>query len=362
MGNQAGGRRTNTQNVSLYNLYKNRSYECRVESMGNAMIQPTMYFNLRNVPMFRGPYMIQSVEHTISAGEFKTFFSGVRMPIYSLPLITKQLVSINANLLGQLVQILKRQKETEIAATQPTINVITIGNSVQDNVKYSSGFISQCQADMLTTNPRYQSYLGIENTQQSISFADLAKIIRDNITSGPARAMVLFTAYVNGHDDNSVFTFNFDLGNTPLGGVTFPKQINYAGREKYFQKQFGCKINQNGFAQPSAVFTTGTSGESFTNSVKFINDYYVNEQVLSKSLLYAPISSTGNTGSLVWNTKEDYIDNMYTVWIKYWPQNRFQTDEQYTSWLNSNKNMKDTFVKAAENVVELLSKYKLVNF
>jgi hypothetical protein len=190
----------------------------------------------------------------------------------------------------------------------------------------------------------------------------LAKIIRDTITSGPARAMVLFTAYVNGHDDNSVFTFNFDLGNTPLGGVTFPKQINYAGREKYFQKQFGCKINQNGFAQPSAVFTTGTSGESFTNSVKFINDYYVNEQVLSKSLLYAPISSTGNTGSLVWNTKEDYIDNMYTVWIKYWPQNRFQTDEQYTSWLNSNKNMKDTFVKAAENVVELLSKYKLVNF
>jgi hypothetical protein len=54
-----------TQNVSLYNLYKNRSYECRVESMGNAMIQPTMYFNLRNVPMFRGPYMIQDVEHTI---------------------------------------------------------------------------------------------------------------------------------------------------------------------------------------------------------------------------------------------------------------------------------------------------------
>jgi hypothetical protein len=143
---------------------------------------------------------------------------------------------------------------------------------------------------MLTTNPRYQSYLGIENTQQSISFADLAKIIRDNITSGPARAMVLFTAYVNGHDDNSVFTFNFDLGNTPLGGVTFPKQINYAGREKYFQKQFGCKINQNGFAQPSAVFTTSTSGESFTNSVKFINDYYVSDGAL---VLLPPKPSSG---------------------------------------------------------------------
>jgi hypothetical protein len=274
MVDQASGRNVATQNVSLYNLYKNRSYECRVESMGNMMIQPTMYFNLRNVPMFRGPYMIQSVEHSISAGDFKTFFTGVRMPIYSLPLITKQLVSINANLLGQLVQILKRQKETEVASTQPTINVITIGNGVQTNVVYSSGFPSQCQADMLSTNPKYQKFLGIENTQQSISFADLAKIIRDNVTLGPARAMILYTAYVNGHDDNSVYTYNHDLGNTILGGGSFPQQISYGGREKYFQKQFGCKSNQNGYSQPSAVFTTGTSGESFTNSVKFINDYF----------------------------------------------------------------------------------------
>jgi hypothetical protein len=312
--------------------------------------------------------MIQSVEHTISAGEFKTFFSGVRMPIYSLPLITKQLVSINANLLGQLVQILKRQKETEAAATQPTINVITIGNSVQDNIKYSSGFISQCQADMLTTNPRYRNYVGIdENTQQSISFADLSKIIRDNVTSGPARAMVLFTAYVNGHDDNSVYTFNFDLGNTPLGGSTFPKQINYGGREKYFQKQFGCKINQNGYGEPSAVFTTGTSGESFTNSVKFINDYYLNEQVLSKSLLFAPLLIVNDQNQQVlsppkWVTKKDYIDNMYQIWIRYWPQNRFQTNEDYEKWEKANANMGKTFITAAENVAELLSKYKLVNF
>ena len=60
--------------------------------------------------------------------------------------------------------------------------------------------------------------------------------------------------------------------------------------------------------------------------------------------------------------KESYVENMYTVWIKYWPQKRFQTDDQYTQWLKSNKNMADTFRTSAENVVELLSKYKLVNF
>jgi hypothetical protein len=215
---------------------------------------------------------------------------------------------------------------------------------------------------MLSTNPKYQNFLGIENTQQSISFADLAKIIRDNTTLGPARAMILYTAYVNGHDDNSVYTYNYDLGNTLLGGGSFPQQISYGGREKYFQKQFGCKVNQNGYGQPTAVFTTTTSGESFTNSVKFINDYYLNEQVLSKSLLFAPLFTTGNTGSLVWDTKESYVENMYTLWIKYWPQKRFQTDDQYEKWLTSNKNMADTFRTSAQNVVELLAKYKLVNF
>jgi hypothetical protein len=79
-------------------------------------------------------------------------------------------------------------------------------------------------------------------------------------------------------------------------------------------------------------------------------------------LLFAPIIASGNTGSLVWNTKGDYVSHMSSIWIKYWPQNRFQTDEQYAKWFDSNKNMEETFVKSAENVVELLVKYKLVNF
>jgi hypothetical protein len=53
---------------------------------------------------------------------------------------------------------------------------------------------------------------------------------------------------------------------------------------------------------------------------------------------------------------------MISIWIKYWPQNKFQTDEQWNKWIDSNKNMYNTFKKEAENVVELLVKYKLVNF
>jgi hypothetical protein len=129
MGNQAGGTRSNTQNNSLWNYYKNRSYECRVESMGNAMIQPTMYFNLRYVPMFRGPYMIQSVEHSIDAGQFRTFFTGIRMPLYSLPLIEQHLMTLNTSLVSELVQEVRRLKETATTTAQANVNIITIGNS-----------------------------------------------------------------------------------------------------------------------------------------------------------------------------------------------------------------------------------------
>ena len=55
--------------------------------MGNALIQPTMYFNVRNIPMFSGPYMITTVKHRITENGFDTSFEGIRQPFYSLPKI-----------------------------------------------------------------------------------------------------------------------------------------------------------------------------------------------------------------------------------------------------------------------------------
>jgi hypothetical protein len=78
MSNQATGRAVATQNTGLYNYYKNRSYKATVTSLGNALIQPTMYFNLRHVPMFEGSYMITNVTHSIQPGSFQTTFDGVR--------------------------------------------------------------------------------------------------------------------------------------------------------------------------------------------------------------------------------------------------------------------------------------------
>lgn len=73
----------------IYSIYANRSYNCSVEMMGCANIMPMMYFQLNNIPMFRGAYMISNVEHHISAGDFTTKFTGVRISKNQLPYNTK---------------------------------------------------------------------------------------------------------------------------------------------------------------------------------------------------------------------------------------------------------------------------------
>jgi hypothetical protein len=126
MVDQSSGRQTATQNNSIYNLYKQRSYKCSVVSLGNALIQPTMYFNLRHVPMFNGPYMIQDVQHSIQAGNFQTTFTGVRQGVFDLPAIDSFLQSINQNLITKLEELIKVNKES--------ITVTGTTNAVKSNI------------------------------------------------------------------------------------------------------------------------------------------------------------------------------------------------------------------------------------
>lgn len=100
--NSSSNRGSATQSVSLFNLYKNLSYKSTINCMGNALIQPTMYFNLEHVPMFGGPYFITEVSHNIAPGSFETTFTGVRQSIYSPPSTDTYLTSINENLLSKI--------------------------------------------------------------------------------------------------------------------------------------------------------------------------------------------------------------------------------------------------------------------
>jgi hypothetical protein len=64
---------------NIYNVYSVRSYKAEVEMLGNAMIQPMMHFQLNNIPMFHGAYLVTRVKHSIKPNHMLTVFSGVRV-------------------------------------------------------------------------------------------------------------------------------------------------------------------------------------------------------------------------------------------------------------------------------------------
>jgi hypothetical protein len=71
---------------NLFNVYQTRSYSAKVDAMGMPMIQPMMYFQLNNIPMFRGGYMIINTSHNIKPNHMTTQFTGVRIKDVDTPL------------------------------------------------------------------------------------------------------------------------------------------------------------------------------------------------------------------------------------------------------------------------------------
>ena len=114
LGKMASGSKVSTNSLNLFNLYKSRSYKCQVTAMGNALIQPTTYFQLRYIPMFSGPYLIMDVSHTITPNEMTTTFTGVRVGITSLPKVTDLITSIQEKLVKHFNQLDETISENKV--------------------------------------------------------------------------------------------------------------------------------------------------------------------------------------------------------------------------------------------------------
>jgi murein DD-endopeptidase MepM/ murein hydrolase activator NlpD len=85
-----------------YNIYSLRSYNVNFDMMGNAMIQPLMYLQLDNIPMFHGAYSVVNVSHDISPNTMNTKIKAVRKSKYSVPIVSNSTtflpLDLNANL------------------------------------------------------------------------------------------------------------------------------------------------------------------------------------------------------------------------------------------------------------------------
>lgn len=123
--------------IGLFDIYRQASYTCTVTSMGNAMIQPTMYFYLKNVPMFRGTYWITDVRHNIRNNTIVTTFTGTRIPNSSLPDPKDSLMASYKPLFDTITQkavarikLQDRQTtttEAKITLTDGTTRIVNLG-------------------------------------------------------------------------------------------------------------------------------------------------------------------------------------------------------------------------------------------
>lgn len=212
MINQESGRTVATQNVSLYNLYKQRSYQCQVSCLGNALIQPMMYFNLRHVPMFNGPYMILDVSHTINSGSFQTSFTGIRQGIYDLPAIDNYLQSINQNLLTKIEALLKIKKDDVTAKA-----ITEIGKAAQIT---QSGNNTKAAPNACVNNLAvpYLTWANTETAAQTpLTPQEFANALKTKLPNNPTLQILIFLiSYVRTFQKDTFVGYNHNYGTIEL--------------------------------------------------------------------------------------------------------------------------------------------------
>ena len=87
-------RQTTLYGQDIYKVYANNAYECTVEMMGDMQIFPPMYFQLNNIPLWKGAYMIKKVTHVITPGDATTTIVGVRQNRHLIPFTDGDIISL----------------------------------------------------------------------------------------------------------------------------------------------------------------------------------------------------------------------------------------------------------------------------
>ena len=316
MSNLYNGTGGATQNISLYNLYKNRSYSCTIFMMGNAMIQPTMYFNLRHVPMFSGPYMIQKVNHTISPGQFETIIEGIRQPTAELPKIENYIQVLKQTLLKSIIQKVKQEKDAKDAAKKNVLSEKAQNyNSQKGNAKLKVNNQPKC-----TPESHYSKFQPIENPKKTkVSFSDVVTSIKYSASKNVALEYTIFaTLYIASANGNELISYDNNYSNTTIDqywGETF-------SRRWFSEKQYFC-----------------ASSDSDKSDRPYVGYYSMAECVAMLADRWSlPIKEIKNI---------DTPDEIAKFWILYNNSSVRREDNVYTSYdATELQNLKDKIVES----------------
>jgi hypothetical protein len=311
LANLYRGTKSSTQSASLYNIYKTRSYKATVTSFGNVMIQPTMYFVLRNVPLFAGPYFITDVEHIITDGSFTTKMTGTRQKLYTPPIENALLNTIKSSYLSQLTSKLRQKRETEKELDTNTISVKnTVANNIVGNLKQSGSPICK-PADA------YEQFTLTTSSEVSIADKNLYDLIFSKLSTDTKYVYVVYTLFSVVNYRNGQFScFNNNLSNTPISEKAY-SQSSF----KKFEPNFICLNGSDNKQQAYAVFKTPDL------CVEFNYDRYKND--------FANVDI---------NSETNFVSTFSKAWIEKVPYNKTtKTKDLFENFKTSNPAEYDLF-------------------
>jgi LAS superfamily LD-carboxypeptidase LdcB len=268
---------------NLFNVYKTRSYSAEVEMLGNPMIQPMMYFQLNNIPMFRGAYLIYKVNHSIKPNSMTTTFKGNRVKKAKTPLMEESamyLNIVNSGTGGASITSTSQQSGN----FPPIVRTIIDNGGTNGNVE--SGYIK-----LVPFNVPAKAYIS----------PDIPNERRKMITEAAPALVEMLKAFVKFAEENN---YPKKDGNY-IGVTSLYRSIEYQ------TKLYNDNIKRGG--QPGAVATPGYSNHSWGIAV----DLYFLPQKSGQYLKendWAPISTAASkegfdltyNPSLKW-----FLDNSY---------------------------------------------------
>jgi hypothetical protein len=312
VANQAGGRKTSTQNVSLYNLYKTRSYGCSISMMGNAMIQPMMYFNLRHVPMFAGSYMILGVNHTITPGNFTTSFEGVRQSIFSLPDVDSYIQGIITN----LVETVYTQVKQGAAGAGGSSSSPASQNTAQEkqNQQDAAKELSPSTSTICKPNTKFEKFEPIDAPiSTTVPLKEMVDFITgqtSTITNQVIRTKLNYSIWclfwINTQTSAGFKSFEYNFTNLRLN-------IKIAGQEKDFGARNTTLINNYFCATLGKEESAFARFGSTEDSIVFVLNYF-KDKVDSNLYSRTDIKDNKNKIKDIQKLSEQMYRFLFTSW------------------------------------------------
>lgn len=285
LAEQYAGQEVAQQSQSLYNYYKALAFECTVECLGNAMIQPTMYFYLSNVPMFHGTYLIEEVNHSITPNNFVTTFTGVRAPIYRSQPPDKLVASVNRDLIKKY----RDQVRSIDGSETPQNNSPVTSATTESTSGLTAANSSECQN---ITKYDGKVFVDAKQNVNEITESEVLNYVTSRTNDNNLINFIMTLSKVESDTYKNIFNNNlFGIRTDKVWGGTL---------SEIFNEQFCGRVNNVNI--PYAVF------EKYEDSIDFMVIAFTSYFILFEEYKRAEIANTNLQSATV----------LTDIWFSQW--------------------------------------------